>query len=273
MTPSRRPKRAAHVPSRWTWAAVLLASALSVILVGGGVTWWLASRSLPAPTAANPPREMSDSGSPTVSTLQPTATLASGEVMPVQRDPGTWLTADGFLALGPTVAPVSLVAFIDYQCANCRQFALEVLPWLRKEWLPQGLLTVVLRDFAIMGPESLRAAMAAHCAGEQGRYLAYHDRLFAAQGLESRPFAQERLLAYASEIGLDREAFERCLTAERYRRRVEESTRYGHQQGFEGTPTYIVNGRRVAGAIDIARWNELFEAYKGGLATATAGSH
>ncbi len=251
--------------------ATALGSAALVIAVGGALTWWLVGVR-PVQLAERPVAGgmATQTAASSVEVPSPTAGWLIGPTAAPQ-EAGTWLTADGFAGLGPTTAAVSLVVFLDYNCPNSRQFALEIMPWLRETWLQQGLITLVLRDFAVLGESSVRAAVAAHCAGEQGRYVAYHDRLFTAQGAHRDPFGDEQLVGYATELSLDAEAFAACLTSGRYRSRVEASTRYGYEQGFEGTPTYIINGRRVAGAIERERWNELFEAYAQGVATATAG--
>ncbi len=179
----------------------------------------------------------------------------------------TWgVTADGDPFYGSPLAPVTVVEYADYQCPNCRQFATEVLPWLASTWLGQGLVRVVYRDFAIRGEASFRAAQAAHCAGDQGRYWPYHDALFLSQTDQSgEPFDRTQLLTLANEVALEPSAFAACLDDERYRNRVQAATDAALAKGFKGTPTYEINGRVTSGAIEIDRWNELFQAYENEL--------
>ena len=66
----------------------------------------------------------------------------------------------------------------------------------------------------------------------------------------------------AAELGLDAEAFAACLDAGRYRERIAASDRSARAQGFEGTPTYLINGRKTQGAIPIADWERLFRIYQ-----------
>jgi protein-disulfide isomerase len=155
-----------------------------------------------------------------------------------------------------------LVVYSDYQCPNCRQFATEVLPWLKSTWLSRGFVRVEYRDFAIRGEPSFRAAEAAHCAGEQGAYWAYHDALFAAGPTGDEPFARSTLDTLAAASALDTAAFATCMDSGRYRSRVEASTAEATQRGFAGTPAYDINGRVTMGAIPVERWNELFVAYE-----------
>lgn len=183
-------------------------------------------------------------------------------------EPGTWFTPEGDPVVGSPTAPVTIVEFGDYQCPNCAQFALEVLPWLRESWIASGMVRVLYRDFAIRGEASILAASAAHCAGEQGRYWAFHDRAYAAHS-GGETFSVDGLVAMAAEIGLDGEAMEACLRAGRYVERVRASTEFARGQGFDGTPTYLIDGREVAGALAIADWESLFRSYERDFASAT----
>ncbi|MFN2115386.1 MAG: DsbA family protein [Anaerolineae bacterium] len=196
----------------------------------------------------------------------------SPEALPTAaREPGAWFTPDGEPVLGGPNAPVTIIEYSDYQCPNCAQFALDVLPWLRLGWMGDGMVRVVFRDFAIRGGESVLAARAAHCAGEQGLYWTYHDALFASQsGENSGAFSADNLVRLADSVGVDGAQLAACLDAGRYADRVAASTQEAYDQGFEGTPTYLVNGRRTQGAIETEKWEELFSLFMAENATATA---
>jgi protein-disulfide isomerase len=85
---------------------------------------------------------------------------------------------------------------------------------------------------------------AARCAGDQGRYWAYHDVLF-----ERQPhFQRQDLVAYAINLNLDRERFERCLDGRKYRAAVEADFAEGRELGVRSTPTFLINGKPVVGA-------------------------
>ncbi len=183
-------------------------------------------------------------------------------------EPNTWFTPEGDPVFGSPNAPTTIVEFSDYQCPNCRQFALDVMPWLRESWIANGMVRVVYRDFAIRGEASTLAARAAHCAGEQGRYWAYHDRLFAWHG-EGNAFTSSALAGLANEIGIDGRRLSTCLDSGRHTERVQASTDFAHAQGFEGTPTYLIDGRKAAGALAIADWEALFRSYERDFASAT----
>jgi protein-disulfide isomerase len=85
---------------------------------------------------------------------------------------------------------------------------------------------------------------AARCAGAAGKYWEYHDRLFAAQP----DFERADLVRYAAEIGVDREAFARCLDAGIHAAAVSEDVAQARALGVRSTPTFLINGRPLVGA-------------------------
>ncbi len=90
------------------------------------------------------------------------------------------------LGKGPTLgsldAPVLIVEFSDFQCGFCRKFWGDTFPKLKSTYIDKGQLRFVYRHFAILGKHSVQAAQAAECAGEQGKFWSYHDKLFGKQG-------------------------------------------------------------------------------------------
>src|SRR5919106_483539 len=77
--------------------------------------------------------------------------------------------------------------------------------------------------FAILGKVSEQAAMATDCAGEQGKFWEYHDRLFADQGL----LTQSKLKQEAQAMALKTDEFNRCLANEKYRKKIENEAAVG----------------------------------------------
>jgi hypothetical protein len=97
------------------------------------------------------------------------------------------------LSKGRRDAPVTIVEFSDFQCTYCRKFWKETLPRIQAEYIDTGKVWFVYRHFVTFGPVSERAAEAAECAGEQGQFWAYHDRLFESRGRLA--FTDARLMA------------------------------------------------------------------------------
>lgn len=106
-------------------------------------------------------------------------------------------------------------------------------------------MRLVFKDFPLNRHAQARpAAEAARCAGAQGGYWAYHDRLFA----EQPRFAREQLIRYAVDLGLDRKKFVSCLDARTYAAAVEADVGQARALGVNSTPTFIINGVKVEGS-------------------------
>lgn len=104
----------------------------------------------------------------------------------------------------------------------------------------------------VVGPESLLAAEASECAGDQGQFAAYHDLLFQNQGPENEGYITTDLLGgFAEQLGLDPEQFAQCLDSDKYRDLVIQATAEGRTIGVPGTPTVLVNGRLIADPLDV----------------------
>jgi len=104
---------------------------------------------------------------------------------------------------------------------------------------------LVYKDFPLPSHAlAMPAHEAARCAGEQGRYWAYHDVLF-----ERQPrFERDDLVGYAVDLALDRERFERCLDDHMFRAAVEADFAEGRELGVRSTPTFLINGKPLVGA-------------------------
>ena len=146
-------------------------------------------------------------------------------------------------ALGPPSAPVTVVEFSDFQCPFCQR-ALPTFKSLRARYGDR--IRFVWKDFPLtqIHPEAFDAAMAGHCAGDQGKFWEYHDKLFANQTTLGR----DALKRYASESGLDATTFSACLDSGKYRQRVQSALDAGIRLGVGSTPTTFINGRPVSGA-------------------------
>ncbi len=148
---------------------------------------------------------------------------------------------------GATTAPVIIEEFSDFQCPSCGEFARDTLPRLAAAYIDTGKVRLMFRHFAILGPDSEAAAAAAACAGAQGQFWPYHDRLFAAQGRLS--FTRNNLLRVAQELHLDLTDFPACLDTGRFRSQVRAETQAAIALGLRGTPGFVINGRALVGAL------------------------
>jgi protein-disulfide isomerase len=89
-----------------------------------------------------------------------------------------------------------------------------------------------------------KAAEAAHCAGEQGKYWEMHDRIFANQASMGVPTLKQ----YGAALGLNTGTFDQCLDSNKYAGIVAEDIKLGETLGVQSTPTIYINGRAVLGA-------------------------
>ena len=146
--------------------------------------------------------------------------------------------------LGRADAPVTLVEFSDYQCPFCQRFFATTLSAIKKQYVDTGKVRYVFRDFPLdqMHPQARKAAEAAHCAGELGKYWEMHDVLFQNQ----KALAPPQLAEHARTVGVDGAKFEECLSSGRHAARVERGLADGAAVGVQGTPTFVV-GKTKAG--------------------------
>ncbi|MDK3161455.1 DsbA family protein [Kamptonema cortianum] len=154
---------------------------------------------------------------------------------------------------GPADAPVTIVEFSDFNCPYCARFVRETLPLLRENYGDR--IRFVYRDFAILGPTSVDAAVASECANEQSGFWAYHDLLFANQGI----FGRDRLIDYAQQAELNIEEFTACLSDTATRDEVLADTTEAQRLGATGTPTFFINGRPLIGAQPFATFAAMID--------------
>jgi protein-disulfide isomerase len=143
---------------------------------------------------------------------------------------------------GPPTAPITIVEYSDFQCPFCARIN-PTLDQVRKTYGDK--IKIVFKDFPLPNhPQAPKAAEAAHCAGEQGKYWELHDRMFANQQALQVPQLKE----YATALGLDMNAFNQCLDSGKHAPRVAANMKSGEALGVGSTPTLYVNGRPVVGA-------------------------
>jgi len=144
---------------------------------------------------------------------------------------------------GMATAPVTIVEYSDYQCPFCARVN-PTLARVREQYGDQ--VRIVWKDFPLenIHPLAAKAAEAAHCAGEQGKYWELHDRLFANQ----KELAADGLKKHAAAAGLEPGGFAACLDSGRHAVRVTEGVAEGKALGIDSTPTFFINGRRITGA-------------------------
>ncbi len=156
-------------------------------------------------------------------------------------------------SLGAADAPITVVEFTDFQCPYCKRFVETSFPSLKRDYVDTGKVRWVSRDLPLnFHPNARKAAQAAHCAGEQGRYWEMRDTLFR----NNRSLAPEQLAQYAAPAGVDPGPFAECLASDRYLERIDKDAQLAQSIRVTGTPTFVIgkaeglklSGKRVVGA-------------------------
>ena len=170
------------------------------------------------------------------------------------------LIKNGSPILGDQSAKITILEFGDYQCTFCYKFHKETLPILKDEFINNGKIKMVFKDFPLNGDDSKIAGEAAYCAEDQNKYWDYHDILYQNWAGERTGWIKlDVLYQFAKDTNLDLEQFTDCLTDHKYLKRVLENERYGIEIDVDATPTFLIfNDKkviRIVGAqpIDIFR--------------------
>jgi protein-disulfide isomerase len=143
--------------------------------------------------------------------------------------------------LGEQNAPVMFIEYADYECPYCQQVAPTLLK-LQTEY--KGKVAFAFKDTPLpMHPRAEKAAEAARCAGAQGKYWDYHDELFASKKLEVPDLKEQ-----AQKLNLNMAAFNSCLDSGSQAGVVQTQIAESNDLGIQGTPSFFINGRFVAGA-------------------------
>ncbi len=143
--------------------------------------------------------------------------------------------------LGPSDARVTIVAFIDYQCPYCARIT-GPLQQIREKRAQE--VRLVIRHFPLsIHADATRAAEAAACAQDQGKFWELHEVLMANQ----KTLSVSDLNRFATQVGIDVGAFDTCLASGSNRGRIQKDIVAGRSYGVAGTPTIFVNGRPYLG--------------------------
>jgi protein-disulfide isomerase len=148
------------------------------------------------------------------------------------------LSIDGAHVKGDKNAPLTLIEFTDFQCPFCGRHFKNTLPQLETDYIKTGKVKYVLRDFPLesLHQNAFKAAEAADCAGEQGKYWEMHDQLFENQ----HALEPAKLPGYAKAAGLDVDKFNQCLESGKYADQIRKELAEGQQAGVTGTPSFFI---------------------------------
>lgn len=148
---------------------------------------------------------------------------------------------------GSEDAKVTIVEFSEYQCPFCQRYVDETYTKIAADYGDK--IYYVFRDYPLEFHQHAKiTAEAARCAGEQGKYWQYHDKLFAKRDWVNQEEVTETLVGFAADLGLDTESFKECLTSGKFTAVVNADFALGQKVGVTGTPSFFINGRKLVGA-------------------------
>lgn len=157
-------------------------------------------------------------------------------------------------AVGAAKPQITIVEFGDFQCPFC----LKAYPIIRSLVTQYGQsVKLIYRDFPLedIHPEAKLAAQAGYCSHLQNLFWPLHDKFYQNQDKLSRNF----IINLAEQVGVKRAQFLQCLDSDEAKKEVEQDQRDGLIAGVAGTPTWFINGYRVAGVIPGDIFNKIIE--------------
>ncbi len=153
-----------------------------------------------------------------------------------------------------TDCAITIVEYSEFQCPFC----VRVLPDVKKVLKDyKGKIRWVVRDFPLSFHDRARpAAIAAHCAGQQGKFWNMYGALFDNQ----RKLGDSDITSYAKKIGLNSAKFEKCQkNPKKVETVIDKNFQSGSALGVTGTPAFFINGRRLSGALPYSEFRRVIE--------------
>ncbi len=167
--------------------------------------------------------------------------------------------------LGDPSAPITLVEFGDYQCFFCNKYFHDTEPDILLNYVETGKVKIIFKDYTIIGPDSITAAHASHCANDQEKFWEYHDTLYNNWTGENNGWASsENLLRFAQDVGLDVDKFTECMKNETHKPIIAASVKDAKTLGLGGTPGFFVIGidnkiTKIPGAQPYSVFKKIFD--------------
>jgi protein-disulfide isomerase len=147
-------------------------------------------------------------------------------------------------SVGDPNAPVKVVEFSNFGCSHCRTFALENEEQFVKDYVDTGKVYFTYSVFQFSEDETMQAAEAAYCAGEQNQFFEMQKLLFQ-NSTFAGAYADSSISSYAKQLGLNTTEFNQCVESDAQLANIRSDTNYARNLGVTGTPMFDVNGTIV----------------------------
>lgn len=184
----------------------------------------------------------STSGAPAPAAAPATASVATDSLSKA---------ADASRIQGSPTAPIWLIEVSDFQCPYCKMWHDETYATVLDKYIKTGKVRMAYVNFPLsMHQHAHEAAVAAMCAGAQGKFWPMHDSLFATQhAWEAKPSATASFDALASSVGVDMTAYRACLKSPSIEALVNGDEDRASRGGVNSTPSFFLDGHLVEGAV------------------------
>ncbi|MCS6842369.1 MAG: Rcas_1661 family thioredoxin-like (seleno)lipoprotein [Roseiflexus sp.] len=203
---------------------------------------------MPAAPAATP---ASAATAPAIS-----APMSSTDIATLERG----RTPEGYHYLGRADAPLTILEFSDFLCTACAFHVEETEPAIIDAYVVTGKARIVYRHLLQLGEDSLRAAEAAECAGDQGKFWEMRDAIYRNQALLYSASDLGATLAYlAQTINLNLDKYNSCVQSRQHRARLEADFRAAQDAGVRSRPVFDIAGTRLVGARPFKDFQEIIE--------------
>ena len=148
-------------------------------------------------------------------------------------------------------AKVVLVEFVDYNCGYCKK-SMEAITEILKN---NNKIKISFRDYPILSPTSTIAAQAALAANAQNKYFDFHANLMNYVG----NLTENKIFEIAKESGLNINKLKEHMLDPKITSVLKRNKELAKNLGIRGTPTFLINGKLYAGALDLNRLNFLID--------------
>ncbi len=142
-------------------------------------------------------------------------------------------------SIGPANAPIVIVEYFDYRCPYCH----AAYEWIYQLTRTRSDVRVVLKEFPVLGPDSMQAAQAALAAMPQGRYWQFHRALITHRG----ELSSARIDQLARGAGIDVARMRRAMSSPEIIAQLEDIRAQAIEYNFTGTPGFVINGETIPG--------------------------
>ena len=182
-------------------------------------------------------------------TVDPTKDLIDNSPI-INASPADYIRAHN-PTLGPDDAPITIIAFIDFECPFC-QASYPIFKNVSEQY--GQIVKIVFKHLpvSIIHPRSMPASLAATCAQEQDKFWEFYDQIFIKKIL-----TDSALRGYATDLGLDMSRFDSCVEKKNFQSNIDEDLIDAANLQVRGTPTYIFNQIKLEGVVPKAVWDDL----------------